>query len=74
MDYTNLIFGTLALTFGVYMLYLRVSGKIRTSEKLIKMKQLMGDTTGNIVHLVAYTILPLVVGLIMLVAAFSDSL
>jgi len=74
MDYPNLMFGTVALTFGIYMLYLRVSGKIPASEKLIKMKQLMGDTTGNIVHLIAYTILPVVVGLVMLATAFSDSL
>jgi len=70
MEYTNLIFGTFALAFGFYTLYLRLSGKIQSSEKLIKMKELMGNTTGNIVHIIAYTIVPLTAGVALLSAAF----
>lgn len=72
MEYTNLIFGAFALAFGLYTLYLRLSGKMLSSEKLIKMKELMGNTTGNVVHLVAYTVLPLVAGLALLTAAFMQ--
>jgi len=68
MDYTNLIIGVFALGFGLFTIYMRLTNKLTTSEKLIQMKARFGEKTGNIIHLVAYTILPLVVGIVILLS------
>ena len=70
MDYTNLIFGIIALSFGLYSTYMRLTSKFATSEKLIQMKDRFGAKTGNIIHLIAYTILPLLFGMFFLASFF----
>jgi hypothetical protein len=73
MDYTNLIIGIFALCFGLYSIYMRLTNKFATSEKLIQMKARFGESTGNIIHLVAYTILPLLVGIVLLSSIYFQS-
>jgi ABC-type multidrug transport system permease subunit len=73
MDYTNLILGVFALCFGLYMLYLRITNNISNSTKLLKMKELMGDKAGNLVHLIAYTILPIALGIVLLYTTYINS-
>jgi len=73
MDYTNLLLGMFALGFGFYMLYLRVTNNISNSTKLLKMKELMGDKAGNLVHLIAYTILPFALGIVLLYTTYINS-
>jgi hypothetical protein len=64
MDYTSLAFGLFALIFGLYTGYLRLTKKIQDSEKLKQMKLRFGDSTGNILHLIFYTMLPIAGGAI----------
>ncbi len=68
------ILGILAMAFGIYTFYARTS----KPEKLVKlkaMKQLFGDKKGNIVHLVAYSFLPIALGVMMfLKGAFGIAL
>ena len=73
MDYTNLLLGIFALGFGAYMLYLRITNNISNSTKLLKMTELMGDKTGNLVHLIAYTILPIALGIVLLYTTYINS-
>ena len=73
MDYTNLLLGMFALGFGIYMLYLRLANNISNSTKLLKMKELMGDKAGNLVHLIAYTILPIALGIVLLYTTYINS-
>lgn len=64
----NLLLGVAALAYGVYTGYARTV----TPEKFAKleaMKEQWGESTGNLVHLVAYTVLPVVVGLGLIAAA-----
>jgi len=58
------ILGILAIIYGIYTFYSRTT----KPEKLIKlkaMKQLFGDKKGNIVHLIGYSFLPILLGIMM---------
>jgi multisubunit Na+/H+ antiporter MnhB subunit len=69
MNLVTLLLGAVALSFGLYTLYLRG----RSPEKFRKleaMKKQWGPGIGNTVHLIAYSILPIVVGVILLTAGW----
>ncbi len=66
MDYTNLAIGIFALGFGLTTLVMRFTGKTQGLGKLDKMKQSYGEKTGNLIHLSAYTLVPIVVGIVFL--------
>lgn len=72
MDYTNLALGVAALGFGLYTSYLRVTNKFSNSQKLIQMKERFGEKIGNTIHLIAYTILPLTFGFILLLSIYLN--
>ena len=65
----NVVLGVLAIAYGCYTLYLRAASPDKLG-KLEAMKEQWGDAAGNAVHLVAYTVAPLLVGLILLGKAF----
>jgi len=68
MDF-NLIVGVLAITYGLYYLVRR---KI-APEKIEKLQLLIernGEKMGNSIHLIGYTIMPIVAGLLLLHAHF----
>lgn len=69
MNPVTVLLGALALVFGLYTLVARV----KTPEKLGKleaMKKQWGPSAGNAVHLVAYTIVPIIVGLVFIITGF----
>lgn len=72
MDYTSLIIGAIALAFGLVTLTARLTGKMQSFSKLAAMKELYGEKKGNMVHLIGYTILPLVAGAVLIVSAFMN--
>ncbi len=60
---TNLLIGALALLFGVVTLVGRfVAPDSRMFSKLAPMKERFGDTAGTAIHVLAYTIMPILVG------------
>ena len=64
----NLLLGVAALGYGLYTLYARAT----TPEKFAKleaMKAQWGDRNGTIVHVVAYTVAPMLVGVILIVSS-----
>ena len=64
-----MLLGALAMAYGLYTLIARS----RTPEKFGKleaMKKQWGPSAGNAVHLIAYSIVPIVVGVVFLVAGF----
>ena len=67
MDYTNLAIGIFALGFGLTTLIMRFTGKTQGIGKLEKMKQTYGEKTGNLIHFSAYTLVPIVVGIVFLI-------
>ena len=66
----ELLLGVAALAFGLYTGYVRATnpGKF---EKLQAMKEQFGPTAGNLVHLVAYTLVPIGVGIVFLVRGLT---
>jgi hypothetical protein len=69
MDYTNLIIGIFAAGFGGYSAYLRITNKVSSSEKLKEMKARFGEGAGNTLHIVAYMVMPLVVGGVLILSS-----
>jgi hypothetical protein len=64
----NLLLGILAIWYGLYMLYVRATspGKLL---KLEAMKKHWGERTGLIVHVVGYTVVPIIVGLVLIMSS-----
>lgn len=63
----KLLVGILALLYGLYSLYLRVRKDMKSFGKLDQMKERFGEKAGNIIHIVSYTILPILIGISIIV-------
>ena len=64
----NLILGVAAILYGLYTAFARS----RTPEKFAKleaMKEQLGERGGTALHIIGYTVLPIVVGLVLVIAA-----
>ena len=70
IDWPSIILGVLALAYGMYTFIQRKSNP-ETFPKLIAMKKSFGDSTGNIIHLIAYGFLPIVLSSLMFMKAFG---
>jgi len=71
---TNLIIGLFALLFGLVTLIGRfVAPDSAMFSKLGPMKERFGDRAGTAIHVVAYTVMPLVLGATMLATSLSGS-
>lgn len=64
----ELIIGILALLYGLYTIYLRVRKDSKAWGKLEKMKEAYGEKAGTIIHIISYTIVPIAVGIVGIVA------
>lgn len=69
---TELIIGILALLYGLYTIYLRARKDSKAWGKLEKMKDFYGEKTGAIIHFISYTVVPIVFGIIGIVAYFLE--
>ena len=65
MHLPSVLIGLAAILYGVYTAWAR-SAKPEQFKKLAAMKKVWGSGPGNAVHLVAYTVVPLVVGAVFL--------
>ena len=65
MDF-NVILGGLMVVFGIYTLWARKFAPNRLW-KLEPMKKQWGEKAGLVIHVLAYTVLPLVLGAILLI-------
>ena len=64
----ELIIGILALLYGLYTIYLRVRKDSKAGGKLEKMKEVYGEKAGTVIHIIFYTIVPIAVGIVGIVA------
>lgn len=64
----ELIIGILALLYGLYTIYLRLRKSSKAWGRLEKMKEAYGEKAGAIIHIIFYTIVPIAVGIIGIVA------
>ena len=65
VNFFTLGLGILALAYGLYTLYARIVSQ-KTFGKLDAMKKVWGPKTGVFIHLFAYTILPIILGIILI--------
>ncbi len=70
MDLPTVLIGAAAILFGVYTAWARVA-KPQQFAKLNAMKKAWGPTAGNVVHLIAYTIVPIAVGIVFLLSGLQ---
>ena len=64
----ELIIGILALLYGLYTIYLRVRKDSKAWGKLEKMKEAYGEKAGTAIHIISYSIVPIAVGIVGIVA------
>lgn len=67
MDPVTIGMGVFGLGFGAYTSVLRLTNPAKLG-KLEAMRERFGPTAGAVIHVAAYSIAPLVVGAVMLVA------
>jgi hypothetical protein len=66
----KLVLGLLAIAYGGYTTYLRVVSPVKLG-KLGAMKEQWGETAGNAVHVLAYTVVPILLGIVLIVKALG---
>ena len=66
----NLLLGIAALGYGVYTAYVRATSPEKFG-KLAAMKEQWGEGPGMIVHVVAYTVVPLILGIVLIAVSVS---
>ena len=64
----NLLLGVAAILYGLYTAYVRATTPEKF-EKLDAMKEHWGERGGMAVHIVGYTVVPIVVGVILVATA-----
>ena len=65
MDYFSLTFGILVIAYGIYTLIVRAKNPQRLT-KLTAMKEKMGSRRGTIIHTISYSVIPILLGLILI--------
>ena len=66
----NLIFGILFLLLVLITIYLRVFKNSKGLGKLETMKEAYGEKLGLAIHIISYTVVPIVTGIVMIVRYF----
>ena len=70
---TSTVIGALAILFGLFTGVARfVAPNSAIFSKLEPMKERFGPTAGTAVHVVAYTLLPLVFGVLQILAGLAE--
>jgi hypothetical protein len=67
MNPVTVLIGIAALGFGIYTSYVRATNPAKFG-KLEAMKKQWGEGVGKAVHFVAYTVIPIIFGIVMIVA------
>ena len=66
----TVILGVFALAYGLFTLYLRIFKQSKGLGKLDRMKDVYGEKIGKAIHIISYTVLPLLIGVMALVYHF----
>jgi hypothetical protein len=70
MNLMTVLIGVAALGFGLYTAYMRATNPAGFG-KLEAMKNQWGEGAGNAIHLVAYTAVPIIFGILMILAGIQ---
>ncbi len=67
----NLIFGIIVLVLGLSTIYIRVVGKEdKWLGKIVYFKRVWGEKFGTILHILAYTVAPIITGIMLIISYF----
>ena len=69
MNLVTVGIGAIALLYGLFTAYLRATNP-SSFKKLHAMKKMWGDKGGMMVHVIAYTVVPIVAGVVLLGCGF----
>lgn len=67
MNFVTIGVGVAVILYGLYTLIMRMKAPEKFG-KLKAMKDKFGNTSGQIIHTIAYTIVPVVLGILVMVA------
>ena len=70
MDIITVVVGVLICLYGVYTLIARINMPEKFG-KLNAMKEKFGAGTGNLIHIVAYTVIPIIIGAFVIFSGFN---
>lgn len=70
MNPVTILIGAAAIGFGAYTAYIRTTNPAKF-EKLAAMKKQWGEGAGKAVHVVAYTVVPIIFGIVMIVSGLG---
>lgn len=66
----NTIIGIFAIVFGAYTAYVRTTNPNKLG-KLQALKERFGDSAGRTIHILAYSVLPIAFGAVMLATRWA---
>lgn len=64
----NLVFGILALGYGLFSIYVGLTTPEKFT-KLAAMKAQWGETAGTVVHVIGYTVAPILFGIVLIASS-----
>ena len=73
MDFITIGIGLLPVLYGIYILVLRLQGKNEKLKKLEPMKKFWGERLGPLIHIVAYVIAPITIGVVIIIAGVNGT-
>lgn len=65
-----LLIGILVLLYGLSTIYLRIFKDSKGLGKLDAMKKAYGEKVGTIIHIISYTVMPIIIGVLAIVGYF----
>ena len=66
----QLIISILFIVYGLFTIYLRIFKTNKWLGKIDRMKEAYGDKFGTFLHVISYTVLPIVLGVVGIVCHF----
>jgi len=70
MNFSTVCIGALICLYSIYTLIMHIKSPEKFG-KLKAMKEKLGDTMGNIIHIIAYAVLPFVFGVIVIFSGLN---
>lgn len=67
INWVEIVVGVLACMYGLYTIYVRIKSPEKMG-KIDALKRFWGNIAGTIIHVIFYTIIPLVFGLLLIVS------
>lgn len=73
MNITTIIIGLLPITYGLYILSLRLRNKMDKLGKIESMKGFYGKKLWSIIHFIAYVVVPISFGVMIIIAGVNGT-